>query len=172
MRSYTFLFGAIAVLGIASLQSRAAGKAAPRKAPQANPTEKVWTNADLDALRDQDLISLVGPYPEEAALAPEATSEAAPYERTQDPLWYAGQAAQLRTEIELTEAGLRTSQERLAEAQNRDTQPGVNLVRGNVGVTPQEGIALLEERARAVQAQLDDLADLARRNDIPPGALR
>jgi len=46
------------------------------------------------------------------------------------------------------------------------------MYRDNVGVTPQAGIAILEAQVREVQYQLDELSDLARQNDIPPGDLR
>jgi hypothetical protein len=55
---------------------------------------------------------------------------------------------------------------------NRITQPGINLTQPNVGITPQAGIEILAARVRELQSQLNDLADLARQNDIPPGVLR
>jgi hypothetical protein len=49
---------------------------------------------------------------------------------------------------------------------------GINLDEGDVGFTPEAGIEILQQRVNEAQAQLDGLEDLARRNDIPPGALR
>jgi uncharacterized protein YigA (DUF484 family) len=41
-----------------------------------------------------------------------------------------------------------------------------------VGITPQAGIEILAARVRELQSQRNDLTDLARQNDIPPGVLR
>jgi hypothetical protein len=220
MHTRPFLVAAFGILGTISLQCRAASKSANAARPNETakvwtnvdldrlkdpaptlilvekagpewPTfaqgEKVWTNPDLEVLRERDSLSILGPEPApnppptasaEAARAevtnvtPEVTQEAAPYDRTRDPLWYAEQAEQLRTELALTEAGLRISENRLAEARERITQPGIALDRGNVGITPAEGIAILQRRAREIQNELDELGDLARRNDIAPGVLR
>ena len=60
----------------------------------------------------------------------------------------------------------------VAQAAEGITQPGVAMDKGNVGVTPEAGIALLEAQAREVQTQLNELSDLARQNNIPPGVLR
>jgi hypothetical protein len=42
----------------------------------------------------------------------------------------------------------------------------------NVGITPEAGIAVLQAQVHEVQSQLDELSDLARQNNIPPGVLR
>ena len=49
---------------------------------------------------------------------------------------------------------------------------GTNLDGGDVGITPEAGIEILEQRVMQERARVDDLEDLARRNDIEPGALR
>jgi len=72
---------------------------------------------------------------------------------------------------ERTEA-LREAQDALAQDADRITQPGIALDRGNVGITPDAGIAILEVQVDEVQSELDDLSDLARRNNIPPAVLR
>ena len=60
----------------------------------------------------------------------------------------------------------------LAQAADRVTQPGVALDKPTIGVTPQAAIAILEAQVGEVQSQLDELSDLARQNNIPPGVLR
>ena len=40
------------------------------------------------------------------------------------------------------------------------------------GVTPEDVIAHLQAQVTETQSRLDELADLARRNDIAPGVLR
>jgi hypothetical protein len=39
-------------------------------------------------------------------------------------------------------------------------------------VTPDAAVALLQAQVQEVQSQLDELSDLARQHDIPPGVLR
>ena len=49
---------------------------------------------------------------------------------------------------------------------------GINLDDGDIGITPEAGIEILQQRVNETERELDALEDLARRNDIPPGALR
>jgi len=60
----------------------------------------------------------------------------------------------------------------LAQAKDRVTQPGLSLKQDNAGVTPEAGIENLQAQVAETQAMLDELADLARTHNIPPGALR
>jgi hypothetical protein len=132
----------------------------------------VWTNEDLEKLRGLGLISVVGQVPEETT--PGATAPGpAPYARTQDPVWYAEQAANLRTELESREAELQQYRQAIEDARNLKTTPGgINLDEGNIGITPEASIEILERRVEEAHADFDALEDLARRNDVPPGILR
>ncbi len=87
-------------------------------------------------------------------------------------MWYVEKAAELQAELDAAEAALSQAQLAVAQASSRIAQPGVNLTQPNLGITPQAGIQILAARVRELQGQLDDLADLARQNDIPPGLLR
>jgi hypothetical protein len=171
---WAFRFSLVAVLALAiALPSLAAEKPRSARASQATRTKKVWTNEDMDQLRARDLITTFNPAPEAMAPAPSAPPEPATFaSRTDDPQWYADQAAMLQAELDKREAALRDAQASLAQAKERMTQPGVAMDQGNVGVTPEAGIAILEAQVREVQDQLDELSDLARQNDIPPGDLR
>ena len=40
------------------------------------------------------------------------------------------------------------------------------------GITPEAAIDILQQRVNEAQTELAELEDLARQNDIPPGALR
>jgi len=153
---------------------------------QAARSPRVWTSEDMDGLRARGLISIVGPAEEAVSVPAAASAEPSPSPalqgaasrsprpvRVQDPAWYAEQAAQLEAELRAREEAVRQSLDALAQTRSlRNMQPGVDMSRGNAGVTPEEGIAVLEAERREVQLQLDELADLARRNGIPPGALR
>jgi hypothetical protein len=54
----------------------------------------------------------------------------------------------------------------------REMTGGINLDEDDIGITPEAGIEVLQQRVSETQAQLDALEDLARRNRIPPGTLR
>jgi len=181
MRNYPFLLAAVLVLA-AACASQAAEKPRPAQASQdhpRNPAKKVWTNDDMDQLRARGLISVVGQEPSQAAPSEQATPSAASeasypvYEsRLDDPEWYAQTAAGLQAELDQRQADLQQQQEALAMAKDRITQPGVNLDEPSVGVTPAAALEVLQARVQEIQGRIDELADLARQHDIPPGDLR
>ena len=130
----------------------------------------VWTNDDLEKLHGVGLISIVGRIDEER---PTSASVLSPYVKTQDPEWYAERAAKLRDELERRRAQLREYRRALEDARSlRKTTGGINLDDGDIGMTPQAGIEILQQRVNEAQAELDALQDLARRDDIPPGTVR
>jgi hypothetical protein len=169
MRTYPFPVAAILALTFA-LPSHAAQNPIPAQAAK---TKKVWTNDEMDQLRARGLISTFNVAPETTAQAPAAPSAPGTYTtRFEDPDWYAEQAAILQAELDKREAALGEAQTYLAQAAAGITQPGVAMDKSNVGVTPEAGIDVLKAQASEVQSQLDELNDLARQNNIPPGVLR
>jgi hypothetical protein len=166
-RHLTFSLAISMTLGTLAIPLRAANK--PRAGTDSrNPV--VWTNDDLEKLHSLGLISIVGRTDEEqltSAYAP------APYMETQDPEWYAEQAAQLRDELERRRAQLHEYQKALEDARSlRQTTGGTNVDEGDISITPEAGIEFLQQRLNEAQMGLDALEDLARRNDISPGTLR
>jgi len=130
----------------------------------------VWTNDNLERLHDLGLISVVGATSEGM---PESAPLRQPCVKTHDPEWYAAEAAKLRDQLEHREARLRGYRQALEDAQSlRNTTGGINLDEGDIGITPDAGTEILRQRAKETQTELDALDDLARRNGIPPGALR
>jgi hypothetical protein len=130
----------------------------------------VWTNDDLEKLNSPGLISIVGLMNEET---PESKSLSEPYVKTQDPQWYAEQAARLGDELERRRAQLSAYVQAMEDARSLKTMTGgINLDEGDIGITPEAGIEILRQRVSEAQTELDALEDLARRNDIPPGTLR
>src|SRR4029077_12195474 len=128
----------------------------------------VWTNDDFERLHLLGLICIVGRMNEET---PKPATLPQPYVKTQDPGWYAEQAAKLRGELERRQAQLGGYRQALEDARSlRETTGGINLDDGDIGITPEAGIEILQQRVNETQAVLDALEDLARRNDIPPGA--
>jgi hypothetical protein len=142
--------------------------------PRAGKAEKatvLWANEDLERLRPLALISIVGrpntpEDPTAAALPP-------PYVQTRDPEWYAEQGAKLRDEFERRRAQLDGYRQAMEDTRSLKTMTGgMNLDDGDIGITPEAGIEILQQRLSETQSELDALEDLARRNDIPPGTLR
>ena len=130
----------------------------------------VWTNDDLERLHVPGLISIVGTMNEET---PKLASLPLPYVKTQDPEWYAKQAAKLRDELERRQNQLRDYRRAIDDVRNlRNTTGGINLDEGDIAITPEVGIEILERHANEVQTELNALEDLARRHEIPPGTLR
>ena len=167
-RHQTFSLAISITLSALAIPLRAANK------PRAGKTEKttvLWTNEDLERLRPLGVISIVGqPNTQEGSAA-----AALPplYVQTQDPEWYAEQAARLRGELERRKAQLGWYRQAIEDARNLKTMPGgKNLDDGNIGITPEAGIEILQQRVSETQSELDVLEDLARHNDIPPGVLR
>jgi hypothetical protein len=130
----------------------------------------VWTNDDLEKLHSLGLISIVGRAYEEK---PKPDPAPGPYVRTEDPEWYAVQAAQLNDELERRKTQLREYEQALDDARSlRKTTGGVNLDEGDFAITPEVGIEILERHVGEVQTEINALEDLARRHDIPSGVLR
>src|SRR6266852_4375696 len=129
-----------------------------------------WTNDDVERLRGLSLISIVGRMNEETSTS---ASLPEPYVKTQDPGWYAEQAAQLRDELERRRAQLGGYRQAMEDAKSLKAMTGgVNLDESDISITPEAGIEILQQRVSETQMELDVLEDLARRNDIPPGTLR
>ena len=166
-RHLTFSLAMFMTLGTLAVPMRAANK--PRAGTDSrNPV--VWTNDDLEKLHSLGLISIVGRIDEEQQTS---ASAPAPYVETQDPEWYAEQAAQLRDELERRRAQLHEYQKALEDARSlKETTGGINVDDGDLGITPEAGIEFLQQRANETQTELDALEELARHNDIPPGKLR
>ncbi len=102
----------------------------------------VWTNDDLERLHDLGLICIE-------------------------------QAARLRDELERRRAQLGGYRQAIEDARSLKTMTGgINLDAGDIGITPEAGIEILQQRVSEAKTELDALEDLARRNDIPPGTLR
>ena len=167
-RYLTFSLAVSVTLSTLAIPLRAANK--PRGGKMEKPTV-VWTNEDLEKLKAPGLISIVGqPVTAEDANAAALTPL---YVTTQDSEWYAEQAANLRDELERRQARLTEYRRALEDARSlRKTTGGINFDEGDVGITPEAGIEILQQRVENTRTKLEALEDLARRHDIPPGTLR
>jgi hypothetical protein len=163
-----FLYYAVSLgLVAAAMPLRAANRSHAETGSQ---KAMIWTNDDLEKLHSLGLISVVGRIDEEeptSAPAPE------PYVRTEDPEWYAVQAAKLRDELERRQTQLSEYRQAIDDVRSlRKTTGGINLDEGDLAISPDAGIEILERHVSEVQAEINDLEDLARRHNIPPGTLR
>ena len=130
----------------------------------------VWTNRDVASLHRPGLISIVGSTDQEK---PDPASVPEGYLTIQDPAWYAEQAAKLRDELERRQAQLHEYRQAIEEARSlSQSTGGIDLAGEDFALTPEAGIEILQDRVSKTEAQLDELEDLARRNDIDPGTLR
>ncbi len=166
-RYLTFSLAISMTLGTLAIPVRAAKK--PRAGTDSQ-KPVVWTNDELEKLHGLGLISIVGRANEEQ---PRSASAPAPHLETQDPQWYAEQAAKLRDELQRRQAQLSGFRQTIEDVRSLKTmRGGINLDEGHVGITPESGIEILQQRVNEAQAEFDTLEDLARRNVIPPGTLR
>ena len=166
-RYLTFSLAISMTLSTLAIPMRAANKA---RAGTDSHNPVVWTNDDLERLHVLGLICIVSRIDEER---PTSASAPGPYVKTEDPEWYAEQAAKLRDELERRRAQLSGYRQALEGARSlRETTGGINLDDGDVGITSEAHIEILRQRVSEAQTELDALEDLAHRNDIPPGKLR
>lgn len=152
----------------------------PAKPPRRE--KKVWTNEDLEALRQKTILSdFRGTAPaaaatEGAAAAGEAVegaarpAAAAATPKEKDPAEYQKRLSPLRAE-------LTTVENRLRELRNYKSNPnrgqaGLALGGENLNLTPENEIANLEARRREILRQIDEIEAEARRNGLSPGAVR
>jgi hypothetical protein len=166
-RHMTLSLAVFVALSSLAIPVRAANK--PRAGTDSQ-NEVAWTNEDLERLHVPGLICIVGRTNEET---PKSAFPTTPYVETQDPAWYAGQAAKLRDELERRQTQLGGYRQAIEDAKNlKAMADGISLDEGDIGITPEAGIEILQQRVSETQSQLDALQALARHNDIPPGTLR
>jgi len=181
MRFYsTFLFAALVSLlavapgsGHGQSQSPAATEqptptsAPPPQAqaasiPNAKPA-KVWTNDEIDALRNSYSVSVVGNRPPQNV---SATSKG--YSMEKDPAWYRRQLEPLRADIDRLNGQIAKMQAFL----NGEIISDRASLHPKMVPTPQEQLKQMQDKRQADQQKMDDLLDRARHNGVEPGALR
>ncbi len=160
----------LAIAVFAGPQAQQAPPAPPEKAkPEPRKTKKVWTNDDVQDLGGKSGVSVVGDA-QGAADADKAEPKPADYAKEKDPNWYRKQLVPLRAEMERLDKEITKTREFINGGHTGEGQLKVNVF--SVPMNPADQIAQLEKRKATVQSKIDALEDRARRNDIPPGALR
>jgi hypothetical protein len=136
---------------------------------------KVWTNEEIPLLREIAPISTFSASASSQANLAEAPSVAAvasrqPYVKELDPDWYAQQRDTLQAQIDANQEQVRDIQ------QIQQTGDGISnaipLDKNAPGLTPYATVEILQNHIAQVESQIGDLQDLARRNGIPPAAVR
>lgn len=165
IRHFCLCFSLALVLAV--IPSRAANR--PHAGTDGQ-SKMVWTNDGLNKLHNLGLISIVGRDADEKPISAPVPAQ---YMKTEDPGWYAEQAAKLRDELEYRQAQLRDYRQAIDDTRSlKESTGGIDLADGDFAATPEAGIEILQQRVSETQSELDALEDLARRNDIEPGTLR
>ena len=145
-------------------------QAAPGKQkPENKKPKKVWTNDSLEELGGKSGVSVVG-SPSAARGVEKSATKVAGYAKEKDPNWYRTQIVPLRGEIDRLEKEITKTREFVNGGHTAEGKLKLNVF--SVPMNPADHIAQLEKRKAEVQGKIDDLEDLARRNDISPGTLR
>ncbi len=144
--------------------------------PAAAAQKKVWTNEDLEALRAKGGISIMHPempaapaaVGTEALTATEQKKAYVPKEK--DPEWYREQLAALLAELDAKEDQINFI--RAFRKSGKTIQGGLNLAADNMRLTPENEVAQLQAESLVIRQHINDVEDLARRNEIAPGLIR
>jgi hypothetical protein len=184
--SLILLLSLAAGLALRPAVLRAQAPSAPAQSQTPNPPpaqKKVWTNEDIDQLRDQGAggISVMGPAAPPATPsaqqgnpaasgAPAKPAKAPALPKEKDPEWYRQQLAPLYAALDRINTQLAAAQAAV-DGDSRG-EGGVSMNTRAPQGTPQEQVATLQNEQAQVQARIDALLDMARHNDIEPGDLR
>ena len=93
-----------------------------------------------------------------------------PYVKELDPRWYAQQRDTLQTRIDADQEQIREIQQ--IEQTGDGISGAIPLDKNAPGLTPYATVEILQNQIAQTETQIDDLQDLARRNGIPPAAVR
>lgn len=126
-------------------------------------TAKVWTNNEIDTLRNSHRVSVVGNHPPQNV---SATSKK--YSLEKDPEWYRRQLTPLRAEIDKLNGQIARMQAFL----NGENVSDPASLHPKMVPTPQEQLKQMEAKRQSDVSKMDDLLDSARHNGVEPGALR
>jgi hypothetical protein len=137
--------------------------------------QKIWTNDDIPLLRQLAPILIIGErlsVQANVAGAPSIEAAAAnqPYVKELDLRWYAEQRQALQAQIDADEEQIREVQ---AIRQSGDgITDAIPLDKEVPGLSPEATVDILQKQVAQLEAQIDDLQDLARRNGIDPAVVR
>jgi outer membrane murein-binding lipoprotein Lpp len=171
MKTRWMILAALAVF----LPVAASGQPQPQ-APPAKKPKKVWTNEDLEALREKVNFSSFGEGAASGASASQ-TSDAGPAsavalspdQETPEQRMQKRIAA-LRGELAGVEQEIRTI--RNASTSGRTTGQKIDMNNVDAGLNTEARVAQLEQRRKQIQQQIDAAEDEARRMGMSAGSIR
>jgi hypothetical protein len=151
--------------------STAAKNPAPAAKPREDQTKKVYTNDDFGWYRPSSSATQSDQSTEttSASSADASSSEIALYDPHQDPQWYAQQVTVLENDLTVIE-NRETALEQFRTTSS-GLPTGLDLSAPVEDITTDGLIAQLESRREQIEEQLNDVADLARENGLPPGTV-
>lgn len=137
--------------------------------------QRVWTNDDIPLLREMAPISIFSASANSQASEAETPNLAAglptqPYVKELDPRWYAQQRETLQARIDADQQQIRDIQQ--IQQSGDGISGAIPLDKNAPGITPYATVEILQNQIAQIEAQVDDLQDLARRNGIPAVAVR
>ncbi len=180
---WVFSFLLLAAAGAVPVQLHAGpdGSSAntPVPTPRPKAERKIFTNEDLEALRNKAAISFAEAAPAElvprnsqqpgADVLRRALAKVEPYVKEKDPSWYQTNLSTWRAQLAAMDSQVRRLREFRATGQGMTgglilDQPGMRL-------TPENEIQQLGLERQQTAQQIADLVDTARRYEIAPGVL-
>jgi hypothetical protein len=149
-------------------------KKIPAAQPRQEQTKKVYTNDDFGWYNPSASAAGASQSAQSVPAAPETSAASSgvqptPLDSQQDPQWYARQVASLENEL----AAVQSREDALQQfrATSSGLRTGLVLNAPTEGISTDNLIAQLDARRQQIMQQLDDLADLARVNGLPPGTV-
>jgi len=147
---------------------------APTPQPKQDQSRRVYTNDDFGWFHPSTTAAAASQPAQAVSASPQASAfssdgQVALLNPEQDPQWYAKQVASLQNELATVENKVDALQQFRATSEGLPT--GLVLNAPTEGVSTDNLIAQLQSRQQQIEQQLDDLADLARVNGLPPGTV-
>jgi hypothetical protein len=145
--------------------------------PQATqlPAEKkvthVWTNEDIERLREKRGISVFGMPPIVELENRKPTPATPSYDKEKDPSWYRAQLSPLRSRLNHIDTQIQGLQKYRSITAYMVGGIIVPQLAG-LPLNPEGQIKQLEARRLEIVERINSIEDLARHNDIPPGEIR
>jgi hypothetical protein len=160
---------------VAKAEKNNAPAAKPREdQPKEDQPKKVYTNDDFGWYSPS--ASAASAFESKQTAAPALSESAAssvaepkPLDPQQDPQWYAQQVISLENDLAIVQSKEDALQQFRATSAGLPT--GLDLAAPTEGITTDNLIAQLESQREQIAQQIDDLADLARVNGLPPGTI-
>lgn len=154
--------------------ARAERTAVPVPQPRQDQSKKVYTNDDFGWFNPSSSAAATSQPAQAAVTSSQASNvsygaQPTPLDPEKDPDWYARQVTLLESDLAVVQSQQDALQQFRATSEGLPT--GLVLNAPTEGITTDNLIAQLESRSQQIEQQLDDLADLARVNGLPPGTV-